>query len=485
LAIGLCEVTSAATCRAVSRSSTTDTSGTSANGRSVVGAVKQGRVYLWRGIERLIAILVSAGILLGGLEVGLRAFPAELIPVGWLKRFQSDLRLQIAERLSLPNDNQMWQLPRDDGGPPLELYLPHAHTEQRVGPEERSDVTYDAQGFCNPPRDRYGRATIDVIIIGDAFTDCVAAVAEASWISRLGQRTGLSVYNLGRGGIGPYDYLQIFKYFGLPKKPSIALMNIYEGNDLRDSFRYHQYVKSGQDDDYASAADHFEPELDYQNLLDNPLGRHSYLVNLGLVAIGKAYEGIRNVVATAIGDRPEAIDFRYQLHFLDGAVVPFNIDNADQSEARYAGWLLRGEVQLSAFDQALEQFAALGRAHHFQPAISYAPSAYTAYASFVEFEDDTLRVLMPWSSGRQRDYLRQKAASLGIVFVDLTPALQAAAGRLQEKELLYYPAGVHLTPAGHRVVADALAVALTELQNRKMSARDGTSRDGVRPKGNP
>jgi hypothetical protein len=46
---------------------------------------------------RLLGILIFLGIFLGGLELGLRAFPAELIPVDWLKRFQSNLRLEIAE----------------------------------------------------------------------------------------------------------------------------------------------------------------------------------------------------------------------------------------------------------------------------------------------------------------------------------------------------------------------------------------------------
>src|ERR671919_2016891 len=102
-----------------------------------------------RVTRRLIGVLVFVGILLGGFELGLRAFPAELIPVGWLKRFQGDLRLEIAQRLSLPNETQMWELPRDDGGPPLKLYRPNAHTEQRFSSEERSDVTRDAEGFCN------------------------------------------------------------------------------------------------------------------------------------------------------------------------------------------------------------------------------------------------------------------------------------------------------------------------------------------------
>ena len=93
---------------------------------------------IWRMIQRLIGTIIFVAILLGGLEVGLRAFPAELIPTGWLQRFQDDLRTEIAQRLSLPNETQMWQLPRDDGGPPLKLYRPNVHTEQNFSSEERA-----------------------------------------------------------------------------------------------------------------------------------------------------------------------------------------------------------------------------------------------------------------------------------------------------------------------------------------------------------
>ena len=111
---------------------------------------------MWRVARRLA----------GGLEAGLRAFPGELIPISWLKRFQHDLRAEIAERLSLPNESQMWELPRDDGGPPLHLYRPNVRTEETFGAGEKSELTRDAQGFCNPPRDRYDRDTIDVIVLG-------------------------------------------------------------------------------------------------------------------------------------------------------------------------------------------------------------------------------------------------------------------------------------------------------------------------------
>jgi hypothetical protein len=421
-----------------------------------------------RRVRRLVGIFVFVGILLGGLEFGLRAFPGELIPLGWLKRMQSDLRVEVAQRLSLPNETQMWELARDDGGPPLKLYQPNAHTEQRFSSEERSNVRRDAQGFCNPPRDSYARASIDVIIMGDSFTGCIVTDPEATWMSRIGQLTGLSVFNVGKGGIGPYDYLQIFQHFGLPKKPRIGLMNIYEGNDLRDAVRYHEHVAAVREggDGYADASERSEPEIDYETLLDNPLGRSSYAVNVSLVAFGRAYKGVGNAVSWATGEVREQVNFRYELRFDDDATVPFNIQNADEAEVRYARRLQRGEVQLAAFDEALARFVALGREHGFQPVVSYAPSAYTAYADFVAFEDDALTKLMPWFSGAQRAYLREKADELGYAFIDLTPALQAAARRLQARELLYHRANVHYTPAGHRVVGDALARAIMELPRR-------------------
>ncbi len=82
----------------------------------------------------------------------------------------------------------MWQLPRDDGGPPLQLYRPNVHTKQNFSCKgDGATVTHDAQGFCNPPRDSYDRASIEVIIMGNSFALCVAADAEATWMSRIGQ----------------------------------------------------------------------------------------------------------------------------------------------------------------------------------------------------------------------------------------------------------------------------------------------------------
>jgi hypothetical protein len=103
-------------------------------------------------------------------------------------------------------------------------------------------------------------------------------------------------------------------------------------------------------------------------------------VNVGAVALGKAHEGISKAIAKARGEAPEDVNFRYELRLADGTIVPFNVQNADRAEVRYARLLQRGEVQLSAFDDALARFVAVGHEHEFQPIVSYAPSAHTAYA---------------------------------------------------------------------------------------------------------
>ena len=118
-------------------------------------------------------------------------------------------------------------------------------------------------------------------------------------------------------------------------------------------------------------------------------------------------------------------------------------------------------ISLENFTHALTQFVELARVHGFVPIVSYSPSAYTAYADFVKFENPALSDLMPWYSSTQREFLRSKAEELGYVFVDITPQLQAAARVLQDKTLLYYPSNVHFTEAGNRVEAEVLAPVIT------------------------
>jgi hypothetical protein len=168
------------------------------------------------------------------------------------------------------------------------------------------------------------------------------------------------------------------------------------------------------------------------------------------------------------GDTREKVNFHYRLRFPD-ETVEFNLQNADESEVRYARKLKSGKIDFSVFDNALSDFVGLASKHSFTPIVAYSPSAYTGYAEFVEFLDPPLTELMPWFSRAQREYLRVRGSELGYLFVDLTPALQKAERVLQERELMYHPVNVHFTMKGNRIVAETLAETISTLESQTIT----------------
>ena len=411
--------------------------------------------------RRLSALAFGLVLSLAVLEVALRVAPGALIPQKLLRRFQADVRSAIAQEIGLANASQMWTLARDDGGPELLLRKPGSEIvwDFHDG-HARQAIRMDENGFCNAPSDRYDRDPIELVVLGDSFTECVVTDPARTWPSRLGALTGRSVYNLGKGGIGPYEYLQIFERFGVPKHPSVVVMSVYEGNDLRDAVLYHDYVEArrrGEQPTTELAGDRNTDPIDYQAALDHPLGRHSRAVDLLVVGAGQLFESVHNQWLRATGGKaPERVDFRYTLA-LPGRDVPFNVQNADESEVRFARMLHEGTVSLDAFDAALERLAALAREHGFRAIVSYAPSANTAYGAYVRYDDPALAELMPWFSAEQRRHLAARCEALGLEFVDLTPAFEAAVRERDADHLLYHPVNVHYTPDGHEVAAQALA----------------------------
>lgn len=393
-----------------------------------------------------------------GVEIGFRLAPG-LIPESLLKRFEHSVRLEIAERRFLPNESETWTPERTDGGPPLKLFKPHAEIAwdfPDTGKHGRTRM--DDLGFCNAPEDDPNRAHIDVIAVGDSFTACHAPAPEQSWPSLLGRRLGLGSYNLGRGGYGPYEYLELLRLFGLAKTPRYVVMQIYEGNDLRDATRYFDYRAASPAAQrlFLDRAGWNPLRFEPAGWLDNPLGRHSYAYDFAVV--GSAVE-ISNLVDTLADDPDRTIDLRYDIRLPDGRIA-MNTQNNDQDEVRTARELAAGALHLTAFDGAIDGFADLARSHGFVPVLAYAPAAYTAYADVVEFEDPKMAGLLRGFSASQREHIRARAAADGLVFVDLTPALQAAAADPEQRELLYFPINVHYAPAGQRVVADTIADAI-------------------------
>ncbi|MEM8884023.1 MAG: hypothetical protein AAGD14_08145 [Planctomycetota bacterium] len=394
-----------------------------------------------RKIARLaLKIGIFCTILFGLTEIALRIVP-NLMPRRSLPYLESEIRRRAAEGRYHTSD-QVRPLDRDDGGPLLRMWRPHA-VVRYPGLEDKGAVKaveMDEIGFGNPPG-RYADQ-IDIITIGDSFTFPHAIDPKDAWGIRLGDLLGRSSYNLGLPRNGLHEYIQFLKQFGLSRKPKIVVLNVYEGNDLRDAVAFHKGAK-GDD------AMNLLPDRPWH---DSFLGRNSYV-----------YNAIRGY-ADYLDDRGEqkdlerTIDFRFEV-----AGIPFNQEQGSRDEPAYALWQQEGRYGFDLYDDALHDFVALAKEHGFRPIVTYSPWAHAVYGP-VEFAQLGLREKLEAFSREQRAYFAGKAKELGYTFIDLEPALKKEAGREgnppREDNLLYYPTTIHYTARGHAVVAEAIAAKL-------------------------
>src|SRR5690242_460066 len=296
-----------------------------------------------------------------GLEVALRLYPAA-IPLELLKGFDDDLRIEIAQRRGLPTQLAIRELHRDDGGPPLYIYLPHERFVRDLkDPGKAESAVMDERGFCNP--EPIGEPPYDVVSVGGSIAWCHAIDAKETWTSRLGRLTGLSTYNLSVQGIGPYEYLQILKQLGLPLHPRAVIIGIGEGNDTRDVVRYESYRK-WQAAETTNGAD--QTVLRTGNA-GGFLARHLYLYALiRAVIFADRQHRAEHPLDPDFPGVPAQLDINF--HYVGrwgSQVVDFNSDNSGRGQPRYAMALLRGLINLEGYRPPLEELGRLARQHHF------------------------------------------------------------------------------------------------------------------------
>lgn len=415
-----------------------------------------------RMLRALRGVAVEAGVALlivfVLLEVVLRLFPG-LIPLNLLVEFPDGIRARIAARRGLPTYQNAVHLERSDGGAPILLQAPHATiTYDFDDPGVTRTVTMDDQGFCNPPEQTYQLPSIDIITLGDSMTWCFAVRPDETWMSRLGALTGHSEYSVGLFAMGPYEYLQLFKRFGITKSPRVVVMNLYEGNDFYDALSFYAYReqvrRSADTASYLVRCVLPEPLCSvYRFVKEGPLGERSYAFNLLGNGARLGLDWVRARSRVAAGGESSAM-FHYSLG-TGGASVRFD------DPSRSLRYILDHREDIKAgtfpFDQltkALQTFVALSRQYGFTPIVSYTPAAYTVYAGRLTFDDAAAADTLDAFSRAQRMFLAAQAGAVGYTFVDLTPALRARAS--ETSELLYFPSNLHLTPTGHRVVAEEL-----------------------------
>lgn len=282
------------------------------------------------------------------------------------------------------------------------------------------DVRYDRRGFRNA-RDL---DTAAIVLVGDSFLEAGLIPESDSLSSRLRDRLGVPVANLGLSGYGPQQALAAIRRYGLALRPRLVIWFFFEGNDLLDVRRYEELTRDWQTT--VGTYHGFRERAFSTNVL-----RH--LADL--------------VVVPPPEDRPDA---RTRSCTLD---VPRN----RSTETLYFAY--PGEPLSSEDLRALGVAEALiGSGQHLvcesngEFLLVFVPTKFRVYYGQCRFPADALAGR--WQPNDLPERMAAWSGAHNVAFVDLTPPLRDAAAR---GELVYFPDDGHWNAAGVAVAADVLS----------------------------
>jgi hypothetical protein len=281
----------------------------------------------------------------------------------------------------------------------------------------------------------------DVLVIGDSFVE-IGEDDRDTLSERLKAFSGMSTFNLGLGYYGPYQYLEIYKRYGLALHPKIALFCFFSGNDIRDIWQYKRWLADGI---YYT---HRDP------------ARVSFFRRY-LNAFMDAGEAIYVAVENWWHRRPGAA--------LDPEVGVFRVGGKDvriKLDSDY--WNLPGAPQqLLASDPwrdlsgLLAEFRELSQANGITPIVVYFPTSAQVYGrqftgvggSFVQEKMKTQVQL----ESNEADALGMLASQNDMRYINVLPVFQCLAAR---GDVLYYLVDSHWNSKGREAAAEFLAVSL-------------------------
>jgi lysophospholipase L1-like esterase len=313
---------------------------------------------------------------------------------------------------------------------------------------------HDAWGF----RNKAVPDSADVVTIGDSQTYGVSVTAHNSWPAQLARLSKLQVYNLGLGGYGPVQYHQLLRSRALTLRPKIVVVGLYYGNDLWDAYKTVYTLPHWaalRRPDWSSIPDTTDPagtrDVAFAPLRDW-LARHSVLYRL---ATYSALGGVaRQLEVAGKGPTSGVVDFTHPVHGGRTRLTP---------EYRFKVLDLRDSTIREGLRLTLDQLDAMAadtRAAGARLLVALIPTKERVYAPWLTQANDpehaTLRLLLEHESEVHRR-VRNWLDTHGIAYVDLVPALQAAAAQgpiFPENE------DGHFTSTGCAVIAREIARAL-------------------------
>jgi hypothetical protein len=322
---------------------------------------------------------------------------------------------------------------------------------------------FDAWGF----RNRVVPDAADIVAIGDSHTYGNTATMEDSWPYVLGRLSGRRVYNMGLGGYGPNQYLELLRTKAIRLKPRMVVVGLYMGDDFENAFlityglEHWAYLRTLPAEKVNFDIWEPPPPPTWHKNARVWLSRHSVVYQLafhasplgrvqGEMQIRNAHQHAESVTSLAVPEK----------NILEAFLPKGILRRLDQgSESVREGMRITFKL--------LAEMKAISRQNHAEFLVAVIPTKEMVFAEYLEHNphlplSDVLdRLLMNERLARERtfDFLRNAE----IAFVDTLPALRSS---LAQELYARTAADIHPSRNGYRVIAQAIFEASKELPRR-------------------
>jgi lysophospholipase L1-like esterase len=326
------------------------------------------------------------------------------------------------------------------------------------GESHRYPFETDPEGFRNPavcPQ-------IDVAALGDSFVDAMTSPREEAWPARLEEITGRKVQNYGTSSFGPQQELYVLEDFAIEHQPRDVVVAYFAGNDLFDAERFDSWQHGGDKPGEEASGWRLKKKYRrFETLFLTTFARTFFPARSPAVSENSppknepGFDRGAYTIATSTGT---------PLRF---ALMPPYLQKlaASRSEIEPSrGW----KLARASFAKMNETCANRGA----RLTIMFIPSKAEVYWPLIErsLGQEKLQLSLDFVSSynhmplrvgdidanrlAQNELMREFCTTVGIPFLDLTPALEeaAASGRV-----VYFADDAHWNAAGHQIAAEQLA----------------------------
>lgn len=405
------------------------------------------RSHLFRvGIASL-GLLIALGLAEAGLRLAIGSLPIPTLV--FLHRDLKDRHPVVYARLREVVPNMQRRREDMDMG---WTFRPAMHVDGKNEDGEPYSRTTTGDGFFTP--DDPATATPQLIVLGDSFLSMFNVARPIAWVMR--EQLGQPVYNLSVGGWGPESYRAAYQKHGRGRSHSQVVVFTFV-NDITDVANWQSWQAADIPGmSFLTWIQRANPDGDAINTSEAWLDRHSVTWNLvqharwrpPVRAAGAATTSTAAAVAESFRGRDGTT---FSLQLLDGLPFTVNDFSAFQPGGSYY-------VYLQSYFESLERLKHAIAAQGATMTLVWIPSKERVYLPLLPAD----RLVAHVTNGSQQvdgleRVMAQYARQAGVSFLDLTPALEAAA---RNGEALYFSADGHLNSAGNALVGETVSAFL-------------------------